>query len=219
MKYVVSMLYKRRFTLFLVSFLLMLFGDIFVSPVWYTETQTVLILQNMLVSLLLFQQSSKLKKITIISLIVLAIASRISALINPDISPYFFLSAYLLYFFIVSYQLFRDLLFQKELGIETLSAAFSGFILIGTFSSLIFISMGSSGAFRGPDGPISNSDYLYFSFVTLLTIGYGDIVPVTEISKKAIMLFGLIGHFYTVFVVGIVIGKFLKDQQNVQLKE
>lgn len=219
MKYVVSMLYKRRFTLFLVSFLLMLFGDIFVSPVWYTETQTALILQNMLVSLLLFQQSSKLKKITIISLIVLAIASRISALINPDISPYFFLSAYLLYFFIVSYQLFRDLLFQKELGIETLSAAFSGFILIGTFSSLIFISMGSSGAFRGPDGPISNSDYLYFSFVTLLTIGYGDIVPVTEISKKAIMLFGLIGHFYTVFVVGIVIGKFLKDQQNVQLKE
>lgn len=173
----------------------------------------------MLVSLLLFQQSSKLKKITIISLIVLAIASRISPLINPDISPYFFLSAYLLYFFIVSYQLFRDLLFQKELGIETLSAAFSGFILIGTFSSLIFISMGSSGAFRGPDGPISNSDYLYFSFVTLLTIGYGDIVPVTEISKKAIMLFGLIGHFYTVFVVGIVIGKFLKDQQNVQLKE
>lgn len=94
------MLYKRRFTLFLVSFLLMLFGDIFVSPEWYTETQTVLILQNMLVSLLLFQQSSKLKKITIISLIVLAIASRISPLINPDISPYFFsVSLFALFFY------------------------------------------------------------------------------------------------------------------------
>jgi cobalt/nickel transport system permease protein len=79
--------------------------------------------------------------------------------------------------------LFNDLLFLKELGIETLSAAFSGFILLGTFSSIIFISMDSAGAFRGPDGPISNSDYLYFSFVTLLTIGYGDIVPITEISK------------------------------------
>lgn len=208
------MLYKRRFTLFLISFLLMLFGDIFISHEWYNETQTVLILQNMLVSLLLFKRSSKLKKLTIITLILLAIASRISPQINPEVGNYSFASAYLLYFIIVSYQLFKDLLFQKELGIETLSAAFSGFILIGTFSSIIFISMGSAGAFRGPDGPISNSDYLYFSFVTLLTIGYGDIVPITEISKKAIILIGLIGHFYTVFVVGIVIGKFLKNQQS-----
>ncbi|MHC1775601.1 MAG: potassium channel family protein [Lentimicrobium sp.] len=206
------MLYKRRFTLFLISFLLMLFGDIFISQKWYNETQTVFILQNMLVSFLLFQHSSKLKKLAIITLFVLAIASRIYPQFNPEVSNYSFVTAYLLYFLIVSYQLFRDLLFQKELGIETLSAAFSGFILIGTFSSIIFISMDSSGAFRGPDGPISNSDYLYFSFVTLLTIGYGDIVPITEISKKAIILIGLIGHFYTVFVVGIVIGKFLKDQ-------
>jgi len=167
----------------------------------------------MLVSLLLFQRSSKLKKLTIITLIVLAIASRIFQQINPGVGNYSFVTAYLLYFIIVSHKLFKDLLFQKELGIETLSAAFSGFILMGTFSSIIFISMDSTGAFRGPDGPISNSDFLYFSFVTLLTIGYGDIVPITEISKKAIILIGLIGHFYTVFVVGIVIGKFLKDQQ------
>jgi uncharacterized membrane protein len=192
----------------------MLFGDIFISPKWYNEIQTVLILQNMLVSLLLFQRSSKLKKLAIFTLIVLAIASRISPQINPEVGKYFFVTAYLLYFLIVSYQLFKDLLFQKELGIETLSAAFSGFILIGTFTSIIFISMDFAGAFRGPDGPISYSDFLYFSFVTLLTIGYGDIVPITEISKKAIILIGLIGHFYTVFVVGIVIGKFLKNQQS-----
>ena len=206
------MLYKRRFTLFLISFLLMLFGDIFITPKWYYEFQTILILQNMLVSLLLFQHSSKLKKSVIVTLIILGIASRVYPQINPEVGNYFFVTAYLLYFLIVSYQLFKDLLFQKELGIETLSAAFSGFILLGTFSSIIFISMDSSGAFRGPDGPISYSDYLYFSFVTLLTIGYGDIVPITEISKKAIILIGLIGHFYTVFLVGIVIGKFLKNQ-------
>lgn len=206
------MLYKKRFTLFLFSFLLMLFGDIFISQKWYNETQTALIIQNMLVSLLLFYHSSKLKKSVIISLTVLGIASRIYQHIYP-VSNYFFVTAYLLYFLIVSYQLFKDLLFQKELGIETISATFSGFILIATFSGIIFVTMGSSGAFRGPDGPISSSDYLYFSFVTLLTIGYGDIIPITDLSKKAIILIGLIGHFYSVFVVGIVIGKFLKDQQ------
>jgi voltage-gated potassium channel Kch len=209
----VSMLYKRRFTLFLISFLLMLFGDFLISPKWYNEIQTVLIVQNMLASLLLFQKSSNLKKSLIFTLIILGIATRIYPQINPEVSNYFFVVVYLLYFVIVSYQLFNDLLFQKELGIETISAAFSGFILIGTVSSIIFVTLGSSGVFRGPDGPISYSDYLYFSFVTLLTIGYGDIVPITDISKKAIILIGLIGHFYTVFVVGIVIGKFLKEQQ------
>lgn len=208
----VAILYKRRFTLFLISFLLMLFGDIFIRQDWYHETQTVLIMQNMIISLLLFQHSSKLKKTFLVLLIILGITSSIYRQIHT-VSSYFFVITYLLYFIIISYQLFKDLLFQKELGIETLSAAFSGFILIGTFSSIIFATMGSSGAFRGPDGPISYSDYLYFSFVTLLTIGYGDIVPITEISKKAIILIGLIGHFYTVFIVGIVIGKFLKDQQ------
>ena len=206
----VSKLYNIRFTLFLFSFMLMLFGDIIIDsdPV----LQTVLILQNMLFSLLLFHKSKQIKKLIAIVLIILATATRIYPQLQPEISNFLFVSFYLLYFSLVSFQLFRDLLFQKELGIETISAAFSGFILIGTVSSIIFVTMDSSGAFRGPGGEISYSDYLYFSFVTLLTIGYGDIVPVTEIAKKSIILIGLIGHFYTVFVVGIVIGKFLKTQ-------
>jgi voltage-gated potassium channel Kch len=188
----------------------MLFGDIFIGSEWRNYSQTVLILQNMLFSLLLFYQSSQLKKIVIFVLIGLATATRIYPQFQPEISNYLFVGIYLLYFLIVSYQLFRELLLGYELGIETISAAFSGFILIGTVTSIIFVTMDSSGAFKGPGEAISYSDFLYFSFVTLLTIGYGDIVPVTDIAKKAIILIGLIGHFYTVFVVGIVIGKFLK---------
>jgi len=190
----------------------MLFGDIFIGSEWRDYSQTVLILQNMLFSLLLFYQSSQLKKIVIFVLIGLATATRIYPQFQPEISNYLFVGFYLLYFLIVSYQLFRELLLGYELGIETISAAFSGFILIGTVTSIIFVTMDSSGAFKGPGGAISYSDFFYFSFVTLLTIGYGDIVPVTNIAKKAIILIGLIGHFYTVFVVGIVIGKFLKNQ-------
>jgi len=190
----------------------MLFGDIFIGSEWRDYSQMVLILQNMLFSLLLFYQSSQLKKIVIFILIGLATATRIHPQFQPEISNYLFAGIYLLYFLIVSYQLFRELLLGYELGIETISAAFSGFILIGTVTSIIFVTMDSSGAFKGPGGAISYSDFFYFSFVTLLTIGYGDIVPVTNIAKKAIILIGLIGHFYTVFVVGIVIGKFLKNQ-------
>lgn len=49
----------------------------------------------------------------------------------------------------------------------------------------------------------------YFSFTTLLTIGYGDILPVSLVAKRAVMLVGLAGHFYTVFTTSIIIGKYL----------
>jgi voltage-gated potassium channel Kch len=190
----------------------MLFGDILVSTQWLDVLRTMFIIQNMLCSLLLFLHAQKARKIAVFALVVLGTIATIYAQFHSDVSNYFFVVIYLLYFLLVSYQLFSDLLLLKKLGIETISAAFSGFILIGTVASIIFATMDSYGAFRGPDGAISFADYTYFSFVTLLTIGYGDIVPVTELARKSIILIGLIGHFYTVFVVGIVIGKFIKDR-------
>ena len=162
----------------------------------------------MLFSLLLFKHATKLKKL-IVMLILLASFSQIYYEFQPGFTGYPFLIVYSIYFLLISYRIYADLMYQKELGIETISAAFSGYILLGTVFSILFITMGSSGAFKGPEGTVPYSDYFYFSFVTLLTIGYGDIIPVTEISKNIIILLGLTGHFYTVFVVGIVIGRFL----------
>jgi len=193
--------------------MLMLFGDIFIQPENDYNAETILILQNMLFSLLLFWQKHKLQILIAGVLIIIGTFSRIYFQIYPGWAGYLFLIVYMIYFLLVSFRIYIDLMFQKELGIETISAAFSGFILLGTVFSIIFITMGSNGAFKGPGGSISNSDYLYFSFVTLLTIGYGDITPVNEISKKVIILLGLIGHFYTVFIVGIVIGKFINNQR------
>lgn len=214
-------LYKRRYSLFLFSFILMLFGDIFTKPEHDYDAQTVLIFQNMVFSLLLLRHKNKLQKLIVISLIIGGIFSRIYFQFNHGFSGYMFLTIYIIYFLIISYQIYLDLMQEKELGLEMISAAFSGYILLGTVFSILFITMGSSGAFKGPEGAVPNNDYLYFSFVTLLTIGYGDITPVTEIAKKIIVLLGLTGHFYTVFVIGIIIGKYInlrklkfKDEQH-----
>jgi hypothetical protein len=206
--------HDSRYSVFLFSFLLVLFGDILISTEWDPFAQTVLILLNMVLSLLLFRDSHKLKKRAMVLLVLLGAFFRIYDQMVPAFPGYAFLFIYLVYFLLVSYQIYADLMYQKKLGIETLSAAFSGYILLGTAFSLIFVSMGASGAFKGPNGIVPNADYLYFSFVSLLTIGYGDIVPVTEISKKVIILEGLMGQFYTLFVVGIVIGKFLNNQNT-----
>ncbi|WP_298511081.1 potassium channel family protein [uncultured Kordia sp.] len=52
---------------------------------------------------------------------------------------------------------------------------------------------------------------MYFSYITLLTIGYGDIVPVTAIARKATILIGLIGQIYLVIITSIIVGKYINQ--------
>lgn len=46
----------------------------------------------------------------------------------------------------------------------------------------------------------------YFSFVTLATVGYGDIVPVSAGARTAALLEAMLGQFYLVALVGRLVG-------------
>jgi hypothetical protein len=50
------------------------------------------------------------------------------------------------------------------------------------------------------------SDYTYFSFVTLATIGYGDYVPALPLGRALAVLEGLAGQLYLVTVVALLVG-------------
>jgi voltage-gated potassium channel len=47
-----------------------------------------------------------------------------------------------------------------------------------------------------------------------MTIGYGDISPLTPIAKKAAVLIGLWGQFYLVIITALVVGKYLTSEQD-----
>ena len=48
--------------------------------------------------------------------------------------------------------------------------------------------------------------FFYFSFVTLTTLGYGDISPVLEIHRSVTMLEAIVGQIYLVVVVAWLVG-------------
>jgi hypothetical protein len=57
---------------------------------------------------------------------------------------------------------------------------------------------------------------LYFSFVTLLTIGYGDIIPVNDIAQTAVVFEGMIGQFYVAILVARLVSLYsLSDQLRI----
>jgi hypothetical protein len=59
----------------------------------------------------------------------------------------------------------------------------------------------------------SISEIMYYSFITITTIGYGDISPVTPGAKSLSILFGIISQLYLTIIMAIIIGKFLNEKK------
>jgi hypothetical protein len=61
-------------------------------------------------------------------------------------------------------------------------------------------------------------DMVYFSFVTLATLGYGDIVPVSDLARSTAILEAITGQFYVAVVVAVLVSAFvaqrLEDQAS-----
>jgi voltage-gated potassium channel Kch len=61
---------------------------------------------------------------------------------------------------------------------------------------------------------VVETDMVYFSFVTLATLGYGDIVPLSSLARSIAVTEALIGQFYVAVVVALLIGAYLSSRQS-----
>jgi hypothetical protein len=69
------------------------------------------------------------------------------------------------------------------------------------------------GSFSIPEGPIKDSRFLltYFIFVTITTLGYGDITPLTAVACSLSILESIIGQIYLVVMVAWLVGMFVSQ--------
>ncbi len=201
---------KRKYMILLVSFLILIFGNTFTED--YQIFGIVNIYQNLLAGLLVFQNKKRLRYI-ILGIILISIALDLfSNHFSPTQTKTGHTILYLIFFSIVVAEVYTKVLTVKEVSTEMLAAALCGFVMLCQIATLVFyqIDIYSPHSFSntGEGGSIL-VNLNYFSFTTLLTIGFGDIAPLTLLAKRAVMLIGLLGHVYTVFVTGIIIGKYI----------
>ena len=57
-------------------------------------------------------------------------------------------------------------------------------------------------------------DYLYFSFVTVTTLGYGDITPANALAKSIVIVIAISGQLYLTVLVAMLVGKYLSIKQE-----
>jgi uncharacterized membrane protein len=53
----------------------------------------------------------------------------------------------------------------------------------------------------------TSADYLYFSYVTQLTVGYGDLTAGTNLGRAFSVLEALVGQFYLVTIVAVLVSR------------
>ena len=96
---------------------------------------------------------------------------------------------------------------QGELNVKSVAGAICVYVLIGMIFTFVFgaLAVFGSGPFfaQGTDG--TRAIRLYFSFVTLATLGYGDYTAAGNLGHALAVLEALIGQLYLVTVVAVVV--------------
>jgi voltage-gated potassium channel len=113
-----------------------------------------------------------------------------------------------IFFVVVVVSLLSHIRRAKEVTADLIMGAASTYFLIGLFWAFIFffIETVSPGSFRLEGSPADmESQLIYYSFVTLTTVGYGDVIPTSMIARSYSVLEAVIGQLYlTVLVAGLV---------------
>ena len=106
---------------------------------------------------------------------------------------------------------------SRKVTTEVLFAAASAYLLIGLTFGIFYqaIEVLSAGAFHGlksADSGVGGAQVLeliYFSLVTLTTLGYGDIAASTPFARMVSALEAVVGQLYIALLVGWLIGTFV----------
>jgi hypothetical protein len=104
--------------------------------------------------------------------------------------------------------IFRRMRRERRVTIHLLLGVLAIYLLIGVtfaFADGAVDRLGARDFLRGrPDASLA--DFLYFSFSTLTTTGYGDLVPGNDLARSFAILEALTGQIYLVTVVAVLVG-------------
>jgi hypothetical protein len=116
---------------------------------------------------------------------------------------------------------------SKHITIDTLSEALSVYLLMGIAWGYIYglIYLQAPGAFHLPEqarptletgitGDVPLDILIYFSFVTLATLGYGDVSPIASSARAMVMLEAVFGQFYVAVLVARLVGLNISDSRR-----
>jgi len=109
---------------------------------------------------------------------------------------------------------------KREVTVDVIVGSISAYLLIGIMWAFLYqlINVLNPGSFLSTIAADTGSgtiDFFYFSFSTLTTLGFGDIVPVSAVARSFTALESVTGVLFTATVIGRVIGLYVAKKGGV----
>jgi hypothetical protein len=168
------------------------------------------------------------KRVLVIALVlaVPAIAGRWINHFRPDLVPpaVFLVGGLILIIFVVAH-LLRFVLRAPSVTTEVLCASISAYLMLGLMWTMAYwlvdqLTPGGAFSFNTNAGTRSINGFngFYFSFITLSTVGYGDITPVSKIARWLAAMEAMTGLLYVAVLIARLVSLYSSpksdDSQN-----
>lgn len=164
------------------------------------------------------------KRVLIIAILLAipAIGGRWINHLQPDlVPPSVFLSAGLILVGFVVANLLRFVLRAPSVNVEVLCASIAAYLMLGLMWTMAYwlvdqLTPGGAFSFNPNTGKQSMNGFnaFYFSFITLSTVGYGDITPLSRIARWLAALEAMTGLLYMTVLIARLVSLYSSPKSN-----
>jgi len=137
----------------------------------------------------------------LINIIIFFVNSKIILLVLFSLSAIIFTS--------ITFILLIQIANSRKVDLGLILEAINGYLLIGIVATIL----NTTVTFFYPEAISINDishkggDIIYYSFITLTSIGYGDIGPQSPMAKNIAVFIGLSGQLYLTIIIAFIVGK------------
>lgn len=208
----------RDFLTLMVSLGLLIFLPAFIPSLWYKNITSYILLT--LASILGVMSVSTTKKRLYWGLALAGICFLFNTLsLAPDAGLLLLMRTFgfILLFTYVAYGVLTRITSAGYISINIIYGSIAGYLLMGILGGFwcFFISFMYPGAFSmaETEAPTINT-LTYFSFISMTTVGYGDIIPSNGPAKAVSLFIAIVGQMYMTITIAILVSKYVQHQSG-----
>lgn len=215
---------KNNFTYLLSSLIVFLFSAALVAEIpsrWSEDIFSIVTILMLAVSIKSLKTDATWKWTVYVIIVVFVLLTALYKFFGINLYTFFIL-AILLIFFAGSFAVAaRQILFVGEIDMNKIIGSLALYLLLGLIWSVIYLLILTADpqAFSGIESTNwqeTFSHVSYYSFVTLTTLGYGDILPTNHLAEFFVYMEAIIGVFYMAIIVASLISHHKPSNKSIQ---
>ncbi|MDF1655193.1 MAG: potassium channel family protein [Coxiellaceae bacterium] len=214
---------QHKFFYLFIALLMFFFCNAFLSETSLTYTNSIFLI--ILVAVSLFTLDGHRKLVVILSLflgVAVIIISGFTDMLSVSRSVQIArISLIILFFAVITFICLYSTLEKRKVTVNVLYGAAASYLLLGLVFANIFwlIDVSTKNSFNFHHLLHKDSMlqiFTYYSFVTLTTLGYGDITPLSNVARTFAWVEAAMGQIYLTILIAQLVGSFIAQKGKLE---